>query len=146
MAANEPAILPGPTDSSKDNSNTAATDRLETENRADKRYDEMLGKMRDAVQEIAQLYGNPTFLQIFTNDMGKASELKEMLKAARGSEEIKREIQDLEKKRDELMNDIALKERETAKLSERLVRQRAALDSVAAAVDQAKTAVEGTAR
>ena len=43
---------------------------------ADRRLDEMLNRMQAAVEEIAGLYGNPTFLQVFTNDPDRAAELK----------------------------------------------------------------------
>lgn len=106
----------------------------------------MLGKMQSAVEEIAQLYGNPIFLQVFTNDVERATELKQRLRLARSDENIRRELTDLEKKREELLNDIALKEREASRLSGRLVRQRVALDALAAAVEQARNAVEETAK
>lgn len=118
----------------------------EAEKRADRRYSEMLDKMRAAVEEIAQLYGNPVFLQVFTNDSGQASELKQRLKASRTSEDIHRELADLEKRRDGLLSDVALREKEVARLSDRLVRQRAALDALAMAVEQARKAIEDTAK
>ena len=114
--------------------------------RADKRYDEMLGKMRAAVEEIAQLYGNPLFLQVFTNDDARAAELKLRLRSAQSGVEIRREIDGLERKRDDLSGDIALKKREAARLGEKLVRQRAALDALASAMEQARKAVEDTSR
>jgi septal ring factor EnvC (AmiA/AmiB activator) len=113
---------------------------------ADKRYEEMLDRMQSAVEEIAQLYGNPTFLQVFTNDAGQASELKQRLKAARTGEDVRRELANLEKRREELLSDIALREREVARLSSRLVRQRSALEALAAAVEQARKAVEDTSK
>jgi hypothetical protein len=114
--------------------------------RADKRYEEMLGKMQEAVEEVAQLYGNPVFLQVFTNDLGRADELKKRLRSARSGEEIQRELSELERRRDDLLNDIALKQREASRLNGRLIRQRAALDALAAAVEQARRAVEETAK
>lgn len=114
--------------------------------RADKRYDEMLGKMQAAVEEIAQLYGNPVFLQVFTNDIDRASELKERLRSARSGDDLRRELADLQKKRDDLLNDIALKGREAERLTGRLARQRSALDALADAVEQARKAVEETAK
>jgi chromosome segregation ATPase len=129
-----------------DPAGVAAPDAADSAVRADKRYDEMLGKMQAAVEEIAQLYGNPVFLQVFTNDVERAAELKERLRVARSQGDIRREIAELEKKRDDLRNEIALKEREAARLSSRLVRQRAALDAVAAAVEQARKAVEETTK
>lgn len=113
---------------------------------ADKRYGEMLGKMQAAVEEVAQLYGNPIFLQVFTNDVGRADELKRSLRSAKSGEQIQRELSELERRREELLSDIALKQREAGRLSERLVRQRAALDALAAAVEQARKAVEETAK
>jgi chromosome segregation ATPase len=114
--------------------------------RADRRYDEMLGKMQAAVEEIAQLYGNPAFLQVFTNDVDRASQLKERLRSARSGDDLRKELAELQKKRDELLNDIALKEREASRLTSRLVRQRSALDTLADAVEQARKAVEETSR
>jgi len=114
--------------------------------RADKRYMEMLDRMQAAVEEVAQLYGNPVFLQVFTNDAGRASELKRRLKASQTGDDVTRELTGLEKKRDDLLGDIALKEREAARLTAKLARQRAALDALAAAVEQARKAVEDTAK
>lgn len=118
----------------------------ETVKLADKRYEEMLDRMQAAVEEVAQLYGNPAFLQVFTNDSERASELKERLKAAQTREEVERELAALQKKRDDLSADIALKERESSRLLGRLVRQRAALDALSTAVEQARKAVEDTAK
>jgi hypothetical protein len=73
----------------------------ESEVLASKRYDEMLNKMQAAVESIAELYGNPIFLQVFTNDVGSASELKERLKTDRRTKDIRSEIESLEKRRDE---------------------------------------------
>jgi hypothetical protein len=126
--------------------NVAAEGLNETELRANKRYEEMLTKMQSAVEEIAQLYGNPVFLQIFTNDAGQASELKDRLRIAQKAEEIRNELNDLERRREGLLEDIALRQRETKKLSEKLIRQRRALDALADAVEQAKEAVEDTAK
>jgi hypothetical protein len=113
--------------------------------RADKRYEEMLDRMRAAVEEVAELYGNPIFLQVFTNDTGRATELKERIRATQTTEDVGRELTGLEKKRDDLLNDIALKQREAARLTTKLSRQRAALDALASAIDQARKAVEDTA-
>jgi hypothetical protein len=118
----------------------------ESEVLASKRYDEMLNKMQAAVEGIAGLYGNPTFLQVFTNDVGSASELRERLKNDRRTKEIRSEIEGLEKRRDELLSDIALKELQTGKLEEKLIRQRTALDALATAVEQARRAVEDTVK
>ena len=139
---------PSPSQSSKVDSLIVSRETQERElnKRADKRYEEMLGKMQAAVEEIAQLYGNPVFLQVFTNDLERAAELKKRIRSARSGEEIQRELTDLEKRRDDLLNDIALREREVSKLGARLIRQRAALDQLAAAVEQARKAVEETAK
>jgi hypothetical protein len=114
--------------------------------RADKRYGEMLDRMQAAVEEVAELYGNPTFLQVFTNDAARASELKQRLKASQTGDDVARDMAALEKKRSDLMDDIALKEREASRLSARLARQRAALDALASAVEQARRAVEDTSK
>jgi hypothetical protein len=116
----------------------------EADRRASRRYEEMLDKMQAAVEEIAQLYGNPVFLQVFTNDPERASELKQRLKAAQTSEAIRLDLAALERKRNDLLNDIALREREVGRVSVRLQRQRAALDAIAAAIEQARKAVEDT--
>jgi len=113
---------------------------------AQKRYDEMLSRMRAAVEEVAQLYGNPTFLEVFTNDPEKAADLKRRLRTDRTGEQVRAEAADLLKKRDDLIGDIALRRKESARLAERLARQRAALDAVALAVEQARKAVEDTSR
>jgi hypothetical protein len=116
------------------------------EQRADARFDEMLSKMQAAVEDIAGLYGNPTFLEIFTNDPAKADELRTRLRAERSAASARRDLGDLEKRRQDLLGDIALKEREAAALSARLARERAALDAIASAVEQARAAVEGSTR
>jgi septal ring factor EnvC (AmiA/AmiB activator) len=113
---------------------------------ADRRFEEMLDRMQAAVEDVAQLYGNPTFLQVFTNDAARATELKQRLKAAQTDEDVAKELAVLEKKRDDLRGDIALKEREASRLTTKLVHQRAALDSLAAAVDQARKVIEDTAK
>jgi hypothetical protein len=141
-----PAISPAQAAATETSSATPAAGWNESERRADKRYEEMLDRMQAAVEEVAQLYGNPVFLQVFTNDAERASELKQRLKASRTGDEIRREVADLEKRRDDLLGDIALKERESARLSGKLVRQRTALDTLAKAVEQARAAIEETAK
>jgi hypothetical protein len=120
--------------------------KLLTSDRADKRFDEMLSKMRDAVQGIAESYGNPIFIQVFTNDREKALLLKQRLQSSKRGEQIRVELSNLEKKRDDLISDIALKTQEASKLSDRLARQRSALDALASVVERADNAVEDTSR
>jgi hypothetical protein len=146
-ANNEPSAIPAMQSSQLDAPQTsAATPEADGARRADKRYDEMLDRMQTAVADVAQLYGNPVFLQVFTNDAARASELKQRLKAAQSDDDVSREMAGLEKKRDELLGDIALKQREAARLTSKLARQRAALDALAAAVEEARKAVEDTAK
>ncbi len=102
--------------------------------------------MRAAVEEVAQLYGNPTFLEVFTNDPERAADLRRRLRTDRTAEQVRAEAGELLKKRDDLLGDIALKKRESSRMAERLARQRAALDAVALAVEQARKAVEDTTR
>jgi len=122
----------------------AATVDRDASARADKRYEEMLSRMQASIEEIAQMYGNPVFLQIFTNDVARASELKQRLEKT--ALEVEKDLRDLALKREGLLDDIALKEREAAKLTRRLAVQRAALDAVAGAIEQARTAVEDTSK
>ena len=124
----------------------AATVDRDASARADKRYEEMLSRMQASIEEIAQMYGNPVFLQIFTNDVARASELKQRLHAEKTALEVEKDLRDLALMRDGLLDDIALKEREAAKLTRRLAVQRAALDAVAGAIEQARTAVEDTSK
>jgi hypothetical protein len=130
--------VPGP-------AQAAAVDK-DAPSRADKRYEEMLSRMQASIEDIAQMYGNPVFLQIFTNDVSRASALKQRLHAEKTTQEVEKDLRELALKRDSLMEDIALKEREAAKLTRRLAVQRAALDAVAGAIEQAKTAVEDTSK
>ena len=90
----------------------AVQQQAESSKRADKRYEEMLERMQSAVEEIAQMYGSPLFLEVFTNDSDRASALKQRLRSAGSAYEIQTELEELKKKREELLNDIALKERE----------------------------------
>jgi hypothetical protein len=113
---------------------------------ADRRLDEMLNRMQAAVEEIAGLYGNPTFLQVFTNDPDRAAELKLRLRTNRRGDALQAELKELEAKRQELLGDIALRQREAERLAGRLVRQRAALDGLSSALEAARKAVEDTAK
>ncbi|GEM_PF-2374174 len=141
-----PRTSPTPTPKSGSSMVNREAQEHELRERADKRYEEMLEKMQAAVEEIAQLYGNPIFLQVFTNDLDRAAELKKRLRSTRSEEQIQRELTDLVKQRDDVLNDIALREKEVSRLAARLVRQRAALDDLAVAVEQARKAVEETAK
>lgn len=131
--AEEPvAIVPAPAD--------------EASARAEKRYSEMLDRMQAAVEEVAQLYGNPTFLQVFTNDSSRATQLRQRLKDSKSIDAVRSELASLQKKRDDLAGSVALMERESAKLTARLTRQRSALDTLGAAFELARKAVEDTAQ
>ena len=125
---------------------TSRADDANGGRRADKRYEEMLDRMQAAVEEVAELYGNPAFLQVFTNDAARAVDLKRRLIAEQTGEEVRLQLASLQKRREDLAADIALKEREAARLAAKLERQRAALDGLAAAVEQARRAVEDTAK
>lgn len=124
----------------------AAADAPDMAALADRRLDEMLNRMQAAVEEVAGLYGNPTFLQVFTNDPERAAELRMRLRTNRRGEALQAELKELEARRQELLGDIALKQRESERLANRLVRQRAALESVSSALDSARKAVEDTAK
>jgi len=116
------------------------------EDRAARKYEEMLSKMQAAVEEIAELYGNPSFLQVYTNDEDKASELKLRLASAGREKALRHDLEDLEKKREDVLGEIALREKESRRLTEKLVRQRAALDALSSALDQARKVSEDSAR
>src|SRR5450432_1333304 len=111
LAASALAAYPGAVVPSNDPKTEAGPGEPNSAERADKRYQEMLGRMQASIEEIAQLYGNPVFLQVFTNDVERASELKRRLRSARSGDEIEGELQRLERRRSELRDDIALKER-----------------------------------
>jgi hypothetical protein len=144
VAARCPAIEPGADQPSVPAE--PATAGKDAPNRADRRYEEMLSRMQSSIEDIAQMYGNPVFLQIFTNDVARASELKERLHAEKGAQEMQKELRELTLKREGLMDDIALKDREAARLTRKLAAQRAALDALAGAIEQARTAVEDTSK
>ena len=144
--SDSPVSDPTPIAHADPNSSAAASSSTDATRRADKRYEEMLDRMQAAVEEVAELYGNPIFLQVFTNDAERATELKQRVRATQASEDVNRDLTGLEKKRDDLLNDIALKQREAARLTSKLLRQRAALDALASAIDQARKAVEETTK
>jgi DNA repair ATPase RecN len=114
--------------------------------RARQRYDEMLAKMQSAIEEIAELYGSPSFLEVFTNDRERADDLKSRLAAVASAAAAQRELAELARRREELLNDLALREKESRRLTDKLTRQRAALEALAAAVEQARRATEESAR
>ena len=111
---------------------------------AEQRYQEMLSRMQRSIEDIAQLYGNPLFVQLFTNDPPKAEEFRRRLALSEGTDELRARHEELIKRRDELAKVVALQERESASMGERLARQRAALDSVVKAVEAAQRAIEGS--
>jgi len=141
LRGGEPATAPADTPAPAPAGAAAAS-----ETKADKRFEEMLDRMQAAVQEVAELYGNPVVLQVFTNDASRAADLKQRLSAARSGSEIRAELASLQKRREELLADIALKQREATRLASKLSRQRAALDALGSAVEQAQRAVEDTAK
>jgi hypothetical protein len=106
---------------------------------------EMLDRMQAAVQEVAELYGNPPFLEVFTNDPERAQVLKGRLKGLAGSREMEARITALTKQREQLESEILIKRKESDRLTQRLILQRRALDALADAMDRAKAAVEDTA-
>ena len=108
------------------------------------RMDEMYQKMRRAVEDIAELYGSPRFVQVFTNDRLLADELRLRLRATDSLKQLNAQIEDLSHRCDRLKAELAKREAEAASASQRLARQRAAMNAVANAVDQANRAVEGT--
>jgi len=114
--------------------------------RARQRYEEMLAKMQSAIEEIAELYGSPSFLEVFTNDRERADDLKSRLAAVGTAAAARREVADLTRRKEELLNDLALRQQESRRLTDKLARQRAALDALAAAMDQARRAAEETVR
>jgi len=99
-AGDEPSGPP-PGKTAQPGSASGGVTEVRSDRRADRRYEEMLEKMRAAVEEIAQLYGNPLFLQVFTNDADRATDLKQRLRVARSGAEIRQELTDLEKRRSE---------------------------------------------
>jgi DNA repair ATPase RecN len=146
LTGNEQSVPVGATTSDFSVSSNAIATPPDEESRASERYDEMLGRMQNALEEIAQQYGNPLFLQVFTNDPERAAELKARLISDRRAEDIRRELVSLERRRADLLSDLAFKEQQTKKLEEKLVRQRTALDALATAIEQARRAVEDTSR
>ena len=109
------------------------------------RHAEMIGRMRAAVEEIAGLYGSPAFTQVFTNDPAEASELRRRLDAASSATRLERQVADLAGRRDALAAEVARREHECRRLAERLIRERAALEALAGAMDQARRATEASA-
>ena len=110
----------------------------------DRALKEMFGKMRAAVEEIAALYGDPLVVQVFTNDRTKAAELRARLAETESLAALRSETETLKAERGKLEDEVARDRRQAALLSDRLARQRAALDVVAKAVDRVNQAVEGT--
>jgi hypothetical protein len=114
--------------------------------RARQRYEEMLAKMQSAIEEIAELYGSPSFLEVFTNDRERADELRSRLAAVGTAAAARRELAELARRREDLLNDLALREKESRRIADKLVRQRAALEALASALDLARRATEDSAR
>ncbi|WP_415907063.1 hypothetical protein [Oleiharenicola sp. Vm1] len=72
--------------------------------------EEMLLKMRVAVERIAEDYGNPKFAQIFTNDPARATALRERVAAIASLDRLKREVAAMEKKQRELAEAVRAQE------------------------------------
>jgi DNA repair ATPase RecN len=142
-AAPAPDNRGGASEATADRSTSAGPTASE---RARQRYEEMLAKMQSAIEEIAELYGSPSFLEVFTNDRERAEELKSRLAAVGSAAAAQRELAELARRREELLNDLALREKESRRLTDKLTRQRAALEALAAAVEQARRATEESAR
>lgn len=112
---------------------------------ADARYAEMKRKIVGAVEEILQLYGNPSFAEVVTNDPQKAADLRARISASTSSDQIRSEVAELEKRRNDMLADIALREREVEALKVRAARLRASLDQAATAIQGAQRAMEANA-
>jgi len=140
-----PVIAQGSTEASPSEPSTLEQKAVvKDQERARRRYEEMLAKMTAAVDDIAAAYGSPSFLQVFTNDPERADALKARLAAAGSDGTVRKEIEALKKEREDLLNDIALRQRESRRLTEKLSRQRMAMDALASAAAQAREVLEAS--
>lgn len=113
--------------------------------RAASREREMYVKMDRAVQDIAQLYGNPRFVRTMSNDPDLAAEFKARIQATRDTESIRAEVADLTQRREALKDEVALLEREAEAAKAKLARTRATLDAVQTTLGQATRTIESSA-
>lgn len=117
-----------------------STAKAERDARADARMDEMRRKIVAAVEEILITYGNPAFAEVITNDPVKAAELRRRIADTRSGEELQRAVAALTQQREELKNDIALRERELEQLRLRAGKLRGTIDQ---AVNQLQRVQQG---
>ncbi|MDF9833691.1 hypothetical protein M2103_001923 [Ereboglobus sp. PH5-5] len=99
--------------------------------------DEMIMRMKRAVEQIASEYGNPTFAQVFTNDAVQAQVLRKRVQMLHRMETIRTEIAALQKQKEQVRAEvdasqhelIALQQQAEA-LTNRLQKARFALGSI----------------
>ncbi|AWI08475.1 hypothetical protein [Ereboglobus luteus] len=99
--------------------------------------DEMIMRMKRAVEQIASEYGNPTFAQVFTNDAVQAQVLRKRVQMLHRMEAIRTEIAALQKQKEQVRAEvdasqhelIALQQQAEA-LTNRLQKARFALGSI----------------
>lgn len=113
---------------------------------ADEREKEMLSRMDAAVQQVAGLYGNPRFVRLVTNDAAAAKQFQERLEISRSRDSLRGELAELEKRKKQLDEDIALRSKTLTDMDGRLIRSRAALDAISKAGDDMKRLVEDAAK
>jgi hypothetical protein len=63
------------------------------------RHEEMITRMKMAVEDVAAQYGNPSFAQVFTNDPVRAKVLRRRLEILKQVDRLNAEIADLETRR-----------------------------------------------
>ena len=112
---------------------------------ANEREQEMLKRMDDAVQQIAGLYGNPRFVRLMTNDPSAAEQFKTRLELARSRDELASSVKLLEDKRADLDAQIALRTKTLTDMDSRLMRARAALDTISESGERMKRLIEEAA-
>ena len=119
---------------------TATT--VEDEAVVNQRTREMLAKMDAAVREIAGFYGNPPFVRILTNDGRSAENFKERLSLSNKISDIRKELADLEKQRNEVTADLVLRRDTVKKLDEQILNTRATMDAIGKLVADSQKAIE----
>ena len=95
------------------------------------RREEMRVRMRQAVGQVAEEYGNPPFAEVFTNDPIRARVLRNRLRLLGNYEELAAEVRQLaaerEKRSQELKAEVALLEQRRQLAAEKAARQEAVL-------------------